>query len=119
MGVKREVREIRELMRLEAGNVQQQIGYTHTRLNGHTSRFDATNVLLTKHAKQIETLDGLIRRHEVHIGALSDAVVAWCEIMSEMAGAYMGLTQRLSALEEAYLKTAGRRKAPRKTTKKK
>ena len=106
MGVKREVREIRELMRLEAGNVQQQIGYTHTRLNGHTSRFDATNVLLTKHAKQIETLDGLIRRHEVHIRA-------------EMAGAYMGLAQRLSALEEAYLKTAGRRKAPRKTTKKK
>ena len=119
MGVKREVREIRELMRIEAGNVQQQIGYTHTRLNGHTSRFDATNVLLTKHAKQIETLDGLIRRHEIHIRALVDALDLQGQLMAEVTAVYMETTRRVAVLEKASIrKTAGRRKAPKKTGKK-
>jgi len=116
MGVKREVRE---LIRYEVRLAQDQISYTQTRLAGHRTQLDAVMAVSEKQARKIETLDGLCRRHEIQIKALSDAVVVRCEIMSEMAGAYMGLTQRLSALEEAYLKTAGRRKAPRKTTKKK
>jgi len=123
-------KEIVMLAREEVGRTNAQVARVHTRIDEQAARNDARfNGEMTHstalayrvkqledrgdiQAKQIKAFDGLIRR-------LVDAIGIQSQLIAEMAAVYMETTLRVAELEKASMrKTAGRRKAPKKTGKK-